>query len=661
MRCVAVFTLFVSTGVQASDVTLRTEHPHYPGEGAFQTIEDCVDFATSGQQRPQDKAIAMYNWFLTHQWHLMSPMEWCVPGRVPDSADPGDYETVVFDANRARFSYGYGLCGTVHAWNEPYWKALGFPARRREFPNHVNSEIYYDKVWHAFDTDMAGLLFRQDGVVAGYDDIQKNPKLAESGKSPLPHYPFAWPSDFNTMKEGWQQVAKRKKWYRLYNGGYAAHPGIVDLRPGESFTRWYDRDHYGGKTKRRFWHHKEGGPYRQWTYFDNGTPFHKDKGDANARSKASYCNGEFEYEPPLQKISCRQGMAARSDNLGHRTVSPKLCSTDGKSTSATFRHFSPYVICGDPADDANPMSAAATDGFVVEGERIGEVNCEISADQGQTWQNVVLSNESFRVDLTEHVKGRYGWQLRFSFSGDGGLDRLKFTTTTQVCQSMYPRLTPNGCDVVYRSQRRGVIAVLPNLGQSEDGVSAFEEKSLRSSNLEYKPRSRTQRNAYQAKDREPAHVVFRVNAPDKLLQIRAAVRYQVPVPPPTGCDFRLQLSTDQGSNWRTFATADIPTDNEFSSGWLSGRTDVSGLPTKTALVRLVMHTPGRRAALIDAQLYGVHEVPPSRIVTTEFGWLENGKLRTHHVRISPNQSSAQIHVPTGSQISDSFIRLKSLP
>ncbi|MCP4173335.1 MAG: hypothetical protein GY758_21465, partial [Fuerstiella sp.] len=180
----------------AGDVTLRTDHPQYAGEGAFQTVEDCVAFATAGRKDPQEQAIAMYLWLLTHQWHLMSPMEWCVPGRVPDSADPGNYETVVFDANRARFSYGYGLCGTVHAWNEPYWKALGMQARRREFVGHVNSEVFYENRWHAFDTDMAGLLFRRDGIVAGYDDLQKDATLAESVRSPVPHYPFDWPNDF---------------------------------------------------------------------------------------------------------------------------------------------------------------------------------------------------------------------------------------------------------------------------------------------------------------------------------------------------------------------------------------------------------------------------------------------------------------------------------
>ncbi|MEZ6132999.1 MAG: hypothetical protein R3C59_30375 [Planctomycetaceae bacterium] len=666
---ICLWTIPVCPSVFAGvgDVTLRTDHPQYPGEGAFQTVPQCVEFATASATGTQEKAIAMYLWFLTHQWHLMSPMEWCVPGRNPDSSDPGDYETVVFDANRGRFSYGYGLCGTVHAWNEPYWKALGMPARRREFPNHVNSEVFYDNAWHAFDTDMAGLLFRRDGVVAGYADLQRDPTLAESVQPPLPHYPFAWPSDFRTMQTGWQQVAAREAWYALYNGGYAAHPGIVHLRSGEVFTRWYDRDHYGGPSRRRFWQHQAGGPFRTWTFFDNGGPVH-DADKSNARSQASYCNGEFHYQPSLSKNACREGMTHVSSNVGHRRKSPAMFSTDGKACEVTFRHFSPYVICGDPDDDANPMSGRATDGFVISGRCVGTVVCEVSADEGQTWSDVNLnlaaeSNQNsvaFRVDLTQSVKGRYGWQVRFSWQDTSGLDSLVFVTTTQVNQAMYPRLTPDGCDVTFRTQPRGVVAVLPNLGVAESQVHLFEETELRSKNLMYTPRSPTSRYAWQATNDQPAAVVFRIQAPETLQEVRAAVRYQVPVPKTDGCDYRLQVSTDEGQSWNTFAVADVPDDNEFSSGWLSGSADVSKAACRTALVRFQMHSPGRRAAVIDAQLYGIHQLPPSGPLALEFGWLEGGTLQTHVTQVEAGVSEQAVHVPTSGNIADAFIRISSV-
>jgi len=134
-RCLAClvtlmsFALATAAKAQVGDPTLRTDHPHYPGEGAFQTVADCVEFATRGRKTPHEKALAMYYWLLTHQWHLLSPQEWNTPGKTPTAGH--DDDMTVYDANRARFSYGWGLCGTVHAWNEPYWRALGMPARRR--------------------------------------------------------------------------------------------------------------------------------------------------------------------------------------------------------------------------------------------------------------------------------------------------------------------------------------------------------------------------------------------------------------------------------------------------------------------------------------------------------------------------------------------------
>jgi len=256
------------------DPTLRTDHPHYPGEGAFQTAADCVAFATGNIKGEQERAIAVFQWLLAHQFHLHSPQECFVPGIVPGARND-DYEMVVYDAGKARFSYGYGLCGTVHAWNEVYWNALGMKARRRAFPGHTNSEIFYGGGWHAFDTDMAGLVFRKDGVVAGYEDVVKDPSIVGPNDRGLPHYPFAWPADFNGMKQGWNEVAKKPDgWYKMYHSGYEALPGIVNLRRGETFTRYFDRDHFGGPGKRRFWHVQKGAPFRDWTFVNNGTPVH---------------------------------------------------------------------------------------------------------------------------------------------------------------------------------------------------------------------------------------------------------------------------------------------------------------------------------------------------------------------------------------------------
>jgi hypothetical protein len=648
-----------SARAEVGDPTVRTDHPQYAGEGAFQSVEDCVRFATAGEDASQDRAIALYRWILTHQYHLASPQEWRVPGRTPDTAKSGDDGVVPFDANRARFSYGYGLCGTVHAWNEPYWSALGMRPRRRAFPGHTNSEVFYDGSWHAFDTDMAGLLFRQDGIVAGYADIIRDPALAESVKPPLPHYPFAWPGDFDVMKRGWQQVAQGGDWFALYNGGYAAHPGIVRLRAGETFTRYFDRDHFGGPSKRRFWQHMDGGPQRDWTFVNAGEPRH-DGAESNSRGHASYCNGEFVYEPDLSQDRCRDGVRPETENVGHRAGSPRLYSRDRKAAAVTVSHFSPYVIAGDPADDANPMTGPATGGLVIEGTLVGNVRAEISADGGQSWQAVALQPNAdgrFTLDLTDRVKGRYGWRLRLAWEGDAGLDALRTTTVTQVSQSIYPRLTPDGCQVNYRCGSRGVVAVLPDFGRPESDVKQFEEVSLRSANVEYLGRGSGSRLAYRTRGNKPGQIVFRIAAPAGLQEVRAAIRYPVRVPPPEEADVRLEVSTDEGRTWQEFARSDIPTDNEYSSGWLAGRADVSAAGAREALVRATFYMGGHQAGLMDAQLYGVYTTPSPQRLRLEYGWREDNRLRTHAVEIPAGTAEHKFTVPTGPRIVDDFVRL----
>lgn len=640
---------------EVGDPTIRTDHPQYAGEGAFQTVEDCVRFAAAGKADPQERAIAMYLWLLTHQFHLASPQEWNVPGEVPDTEHVHD-DLTVQDANRARFSYSYGLCGTVHSWNEVYWRALGMPSRRRAFPGHVNSEIFYNDRWHTFDTDMAGLLFREDGQVAGYEDLRKDPSLATQARPPLPCYPFAWPGDFQTMKDGWEQVARGGDWYAMYNGGYAAMPGVVHLRAGETFTRWFDRDHWGGPAKRRFWHHLPGGPFRNWTFANRGEPEHRGA-DSNSRGNASYCNGEFIYRPDLSRPHYREGVFQQSDNVSQQAASPRLSSEDGNEASVTFQHFSPYVICGDPADDANPMSSPATEGMVISGKAVGNVAMDVSADRGQTWQELGSVSGGFGRDLTESFKGRYGWLIRFRWSGAAGLDALEFRTTTQVSQTIYPRLKAGGCDVVYRAASRGVVPVRPNFGLPEEALKDVEVKSLRSSNVAYLGRGKQSRLAYQVQGNKPGEVVFRVSSASPLLEVTAAARYAVRSPSPPDCDFHMDISTDGGATWRKFAQADVPTDNEYSSGWIYGSADVANAQSNEALVRVHLYAGGYPTGLLDAELYGLYQTQKPQALELTYGWSENSQSKSQLEKIPTGAAQHSFQIPTGADLTDEFIRL----
>lgn len=644
--CLSLLAFAASASAQVGDPTLRTDHPQYAGEGAFQTAVDCVRFAEAAAAKEgkrlgeQERALAIYNWLLTHQWHLASPQENCVPGKTADTTKSQE-DLIVFDAAKARFSYGYGLCGTVHAWNEPYWKAAGFNARRRSFPGHTNSEIFYGGAWHAFDTDMAGLLFRRDGVVAGYADIIADPSLAAAVKPPVPHYPFAWPSDFQAMKAGWQEVAKNSdKWFVMYNGGYEAMPGIIHLRRGESFTRWFDPDHYGGPTKRRFWHNAKNGPVRDWTFANNGHPRH-DGQDHNARGNAAYCNGEFVWQPVL------------ADSVRGTQV----VKNDGKLTME-FRHWSPYVICGDPDDDANPMTSRATGGLIVDGKCDSVVEIGVFTDDHQTQK---VPPARLPIDLTEYVKGRNGWHLVLKIDGNAKIDGLKFTTITQVNQAMYPRLKPGGTVVHYRAASRAVIDATPNLFADPTGIP--ERDAERSANLAFRDRTQS-RVAFETTNNKPASIQFPVVSRQPLTEVRAAVRYQARVPPPEKSSYRLEISTDGGQTWRQMAEAKIPQDNEHSSGWLYGSADVrtgnSPGTFSTAAVRATLDAGGHKTGLIDARVYGIHETSRPGEVELTYGWKENGELKTAARKLAAKTTEDTWSIETGDKLRDEFVRISAV-
>jgi hypothetical protein len=634
------------------DVTLETDHPRYPGEGVFQTVEGCVRFATRSARDDNEKAIALWRWLLGQQCHLASPQEWWLPGRTPDSRRD-DPELIVADANRARFSFGYGLCGTVHAWNEPYWKALGMRARRRAFPGHTNSEVEYGGAWHAVDTDMAGIILRHDGVIAGYDDLIREPGLIDRASSSLPRYPFAWPGDFNGMKAGWRQVAAGGTWFSLYNGAAAAQPAIVNLRRGETFTRFAHPDGFGSAAKRRFWHVQSGGPSRDWSYVGVENPTHE-AARSNARNLTRHGNAIFDYRPDLTGELWRQGTSNLSDPAP-RGSPGGLRAVAGGVGSVTFEHLSPYVIAGDPEDDANPMTGRATGGLVVSGSTTGAVRVELSVDFGQTWAEAGSADGDFELDLTERVKGRYGWLVRFGWSGAGGVDRLRFITTCQTAAAILPRVKPNGTEVIYRARPRAVTARVPNWAPGDSAAARAEVESSRSPNLRFVGRTASQRVAYQIAGPKPAHAVFELTSATPLVRVAAALRFQIRSPTAPGSSVTLELSEDEGRTWRQFAAADLPVDNEFSSGWVGGDTPLSASKVSRAHVRVRLFGGGYPVGLIRAELYGVRDADHGGETTIRWRWKENGMPREHVEKIPVGGSEHRFQLPTGPNVTDDAV------
>lgn len=401
------------------------------------------------------------------------------------------------------------------------------------------------------------------------------------------------------------------------------------------------------------------GPYRNWTYVNSDEPRHGEKlNRADALGNASYCNAEFLYAPDLNSRKWLEDVAGISAEVAVGGM-PKIGCKQGRPAFVTFDHFSPYVIAGDPVDDNNPMTGKATDGLVVQGEAVGQVQVRVSTDGGQSWREVDDVSGTFRLDLTELVKGRYRWQVRFDMRDKAGLNAVSFETTCQMSQSMYPRLSPNESRIEYRSGQRGAAVVAPNFGLGEESLAEIEVASMRSPNLKYVGQKQVNDKAFVTTDNRPAHVVFRLESPENLQRVNAAAKVALRVPAPPTSDFRLEVSTDEGASWRLMSQADIPSDNDYSSAWMYGSTDVSAANVKSVLIRAHVYQGGYSTGLYNFEAYGVYQTSESQPVNVVYGWKEDGVAKKFRQDIPAGATSFEFTVPTGESIVDDFVTISA--
>lgn len=211
--------------------------------------------------------------------------------------------------------------------------------------------------------------------------------------------------------------------------------------------------------------------------------------------------------------------------------------------------------------------------------------------------------------------------------------------------------------MVYRCASRGVAHVRPNFALPEEQLADVEVQRLRSANVEYIGRSHESRLAYRVRDNRPGQIVFRVAAPSLLTEISAAARFSVRSPAPPSCDFHLDVSTDQGRSWRTFSKAEVPSDNEYSSGWVYGKAEITDASTREALVRVHLYAGGYATGLIDAEFFGVHKTSPPQQLELTYGWRDGDRSITHRETIPAGAEKHAFYVATGEDLRDEFVRL----
>jgi len=282
------------------DPQIRTDHPLYPGELAYstmdrfcQTIIDSGDWGLGLGDSERDVALKLWLWKITHTLHDYTPKLWTPlheycrarfqthepnhPIR-PDPTFPPCVSDEDQDSLRWTFSFGYALCTTHHGnigpQIEAVGKALGKDWRSRwvEIPGDTNHEIFFDGRWRVFDVNAGTLLFSSDDPKTadllsfrdafGPRDGPKRPDLlenapafagrylpklvwGENGTDGLPK-PYVWMRNLlrrpDLYWDGDEVARKHPDLKLMYHAAYNACPIVYALKNGETFTRWFSGD-----------------------------------------------------------------------------------------------------------------------------------------------------------------------------------------------------------------------------------------------------------------------------------------------------------------------------------------------------------------------------------------------------------------------------------
>lgn len=696
-----------SAFAQAGGPELRTDDPYYPGEGALSTPPRAVAHALSVPRGPlgtstnREKMIRLFLWRAEHFGHELSPEVYNLPGVKPSPSTDNPLMTD-YDAMRALFSYGWGVCGTNHAQMRVFADEAGWPSRRRSLKGDTGYEIQVDAGvptgatgWRYFNTDQYTLHFLANDPASHFASLDQvvttnhhyaewNPDLGLGYRLPQANTHGNY-QDFPGGVTG--TVADRSLQWRgyyqgvwqvtsdgnapLYGEGYTSTPVVVHLKRGETFTRWagpagapadlglagrvwwgYDGgDHGGGDNS----------PYLLWSFVQNA-PARDQVGPVGANPEASasvgqrYGNGCFLWTPDLLQNEHLDGALAVTGTLTAGGA-PALKST-GASTLVLF-HNTPYTIAARPSDGMDPATAGAADGAIVGADTAGSIPVEVSTNAGATWSSVgTLSGAGARVDFTDAVKGRNQYLLRFSFTDGQGLNALSLRTLTMVSQGVYPNLKSGTSQVTYAASNTGALELSPDLwsASSANSASGYVQKVADSGNLTDVFYS-TEPVAYTATNNNPLSVTYKISVPPQMAaagatfrQVYAAANAIVRVTPDGGPFTRIEVSPDQ-TNWTRIGEYAPPADDQFSAYWAYGRSaDGSALGGTTYYVRYTTSNGPHPAKLRYLRLSATYSLAASAVpLTVTYSW-NNGANQNQSHTVAAGASADSWSISTGANV-----------
>ena len=386
---------------------------------------------------------------------------------VEDGPDPWTEYSHMREPLKMLNVYNMGYCGIFGPTVAGIYHGIGFETTRSfglSSWSHRATEIFYDGKWHYFDVDVRGALKKADGTIASLHEAQTDAKLwVESRDRIKPSFPS---HDSPEKAAHVADIYARGHVDFDYQWFQGSHTADWTLRPGETFTRYWQPQ--GGR-----WHHIPEYNKIDWvrklilTAPVGAKPNHRDFTPWN------HGNGLFQYRPDLSSASKDVQLGARSlRGLAPGKQGLTLTAAEGE---AVFNVFTPFIIVAkvNDLDDFSDDREAS----VVKLEATGPVTVSCSRDNGLTWIEAArVAPGKAEVDLTQHVRGLYGYLLKLSAAGKPNapaVRSLAIDTWVQVAPISLPRLKQGANHLRYDAGDRydGVttpMIVLPNTADPAD-------------------------------------------------------------------------------------------------------------------------------------------------------------------------------------------------
>ncbi len=526
----------VSAGAQICNLRVVTDaSPDYTD------LDSLVYSATSRWKTDAEKCWALFYW--NHIGRRQTqPMEL-----------HGKAET---DPIRQFNDYGYTMCSTISGINCAIWQHMGYPVRYYDIALHTVPEVFYDGRWHHYDNSLSVIYTLCDGrTIAGVEDIGKTLGCAASGGREEPGHIAIYHALNGTGPDGFLEGADTPRdlrhigrdcfapsalKYRYYfNDAERGHRCILNLREGETYSRFYRRLDPAGTGEKQ-----SSDP----AYFvanganKDGTP--RDPEAANYRYRIRG-NGVRTFEPELTEDGLA-GALHVGRNL--RALNPGLEPAGAGDAEAVFKIEGANVIA----------STRITADLFTRGEA-DEATLSVSADNGMTWKDVCRAGTQGlnKVDLrlVDEVNGAYEALVRLLLRprgqpSDAQLRNIRFDTITQVNGKTLPRLNL-GRNTVYvgAGEQTQAIVLWPDLQGDRSRPWIVEKRNIR---------TREKHEGWNAvmnpDESGEGHVVFRIDVPQDLCGIVQEARMYVREP---GAAIDFEHSFDGGRTWtRSYSFAD---------------------------------------------------------------------------------------------------------